>query len=62
MKESLPNHAVPNHIKTQNENPMVLNANPNYECDSCETSVSQQNIITHHMRHRFTPIDQAIKK
>ena len=51
-----------NHIKTQNVNPTVLNANPKNEHDSCEMSLSQQNITTCHMRHIFMPINQTAEK
>ena len=51
-----------NHIKTQNMNPMVLNTNPNNECSYHQMFVSQRNIMTHHMRHIFTPVNQTNKK
>ena len=50
-----------NHTKTQNTNPKVLDVNPKKECDSHEMSMSQQNIMTCHMRHIFMPINQTIK-
>ena len=58
----MPHHATSNCIMTQNTNPTVLDTNPKNKHDSHETSMSQQNIATCHMRHIFTPIDQTIKK
>ena len=43
QKNPLPHHAMSNHIKTQNENPTVLNANSENKHNCCETLTSQSN-------------------
>ena len=58
QKNPLPHHAMSHHIMTQNANPTILIVDPKNKCNSCEMSVSQQNITTHHVRHIFTPIEQ----